>query len=368
MHIIGRPGMWHGCMGNQSENGVEPFSRGTARPVRRGTSPARLCCFSAYFTLLAAIVMANQAGPEQWWPFALNLYLPQGIWIVPGALMALNDVKRRPLSALCAAGAILFVAGPLMGFCWSHSHPLKSSLSARVRVMTYNIKWGRRDISVIAGQIEQSHPDLILMQDANGGQELTAALRFILSGWHWIADGQYVVASRWPITDLGERSLDFPGGHFTYLRCRTKLAGRTITLYDVHLFTPRGGLQALRSDWRDGIPRFQSNVAGRLHQAALVAAGSKSEAGPLIVAGDLNSPVQSLSCRILARSGLTDAFSASGRGYGYTYGGFPTKNSAFLRIDHIYTSRQWIPLQCWTGASEGSEHRPVIADLGLLGS
>jgi vancomycin resistance protein VanJ len=317
---------------------------------------------AVYVALLCAITAANAAGPDRWWPAALNLYLPQWIWLLPAVVLCAAAIRGDRVMAVAAAVSLGWVAGPLMGFCWPIPMTRPTAIAPGVRIMTYNVKWGRRDPEAIVDQIREANPDIILMQDADGRAGFTRALDSTIAGWHWTANGQYITASRSPLTDISVRSIEFPGGHFSYLRCMTMLSGRIVTVYNVHLFTPREGLTALRSNSGQAIAVFEGNVTDRLYQAGIVAENAAAETGPLIVAGDLNAPVQSLVCRSLARAGLADAFSAAGRGYGYTYGGFPTSESAFIRIDHIYLSRDWTSKACWAGSSEGSEHCPVICD------
>jgi endonuclease/exonuclease/phosphatase family metal-dependent hydrolase len=69
--------------------------------------------------------------------------------------------------------------------------------------------------------------------------------------------------------------------------------------------------------------------------------------------------------RALLRTGLRDAFSVAGLGYGYTYGHLLPPHASFLRIDHILVSPQIAVLDCAVGRRGISPHRSVIADLAL---
>jgi endonuclease/exonuclease/phosphatase (EEP) superfamily protein YafD len=87
---------------------------------------------------------------------------------------------------------------------------------------------------------------------------------------------------------------------------------------------------------------------------------------PVVVAGDLNAPEDSLVVRRVLETGLRDAFSSAGVGYGYTYGHYTLGlGISFLRIDHILVSAEIGVIDCYTGGKEASPHRPVIADLFL---
>jgi vancomycin resistance protein VanJ len=76
------------------------------------------------------------------------------------------------------------------------------------------------------------------------------------------------------------------------------------------------------------------------------------------VMGDFNTPPES---RIFPQvwGGYTDAFSAAGWGWGYTFIGARTT----VRIDHILAGRGWRVTDCRVGPNVGSPHRPVIAGL-----
>jgi endonuclease/exonuclease/phosphatase (EEP) superfamily protein YafD len=83
----------------------------------------------------------------------------------------------------------------------------------------------------------------------------------------------------------------------------------------------------------------------------------------VIVAGDLNADDRSPVVRRLLATGLRDAFSSAAIGYGYTLGHALRPGFSFLRIDHVLVSRDIGVRDCEPGGRDGSEHRPVLADL-----
>ena len=119
------------------------------------------------------------------------------------------------------------------------------------------------------------------------------------------------------------------------------------------------------------IQQLENNVEARFTQAQALSEYLRQEIGPVIVAGDLNSPDDSRVCATLRSAGLHDAFAQGGKGYGYTYGHFllqhrlPAFDFSWMRIDHIMMSSQFQSRRCWTGTGKASDHRPVIADLVL---
>jgi endonuclease/exonuclease/phosphatase (EEP) superfamily protein YafD len=284
----------------------------------------------AYVLLLAFISISNAIGPETWWFGSANLYLPQWVWALPGLPLLLITLVCGWRLAWLPLFCLAYVAGPLMGYCW---HPGKPPTTAgvRLRVMTYNIKWYERDKEVLTHQFVAYHPDLIQIQD--GSNAMNGSLRDLLDGWNVRTDGQYLVASRFPLTDLDSIDISYPGGHHHATRATLTVDGVPITVIDAHLLSPREGLEGVRHRQVDSMTE---NASARLAEANALARHLHEISGPVIVTGDLNSPVQGLTCRVLFDVGYKDAFSTAGN-----------------------------VLDCTVGDARGSDHSPVIADLLL---
>ena len=244
--------------------------------------------------------------------------------------------------------------------------------------MTCNIKYGRRDGSALISDFVQYAPDVVLFQDAD--RVLNGPFATHIRGWHVRHSGQFVIASRWPLRDVDGPMASLPKDQNYLLRTVLQFGNTPITLYSVHLLTPREGLNAMRvarkqpDRFPEAVQDLEGNVEQRFIQARSVAACVRQEAGAMILAGDLNSPDGSLACGSLREAGLHDAFAEGGRGYGYTYGHFLLRNRipwlpgvSWMRIDHIMLSRGVRTLRCWTGTGKASDHRPVFADL-LVGA
>jgi vancomycin resistance protein VanJ len=332
-------------------------------------------CLCAYVSIIIALTLLNRLGPDRWWFSALNLYLPQVFWLIPGAVLSVICLvmARRWIWApiLCIA----WIAGPIMGFCWSKHGSHQASDGTVIRIMTWNVKYGKHGTLGFAHDIDINRPDIILLQDATG--LLDGPLGDYFKKWDTYANGQFVVASRFPLSGVEVRSISLPWEKQTCLRSRVRIGSTTITLYNVHLESPRQGLNAITSARKElwylpnAIQQLESNVFTRFMQARILREFILREKGPVIVAGDLNSPDTSLVCASLRDAGLHDAFAEGGRGYGYTYGHFllqrrlPRMRASWMRIDHIMMSSQLETQRSWTGTGEASDHRPVIADLIL---
>ena len=327
-----------------------------------------------YGAALAVLTGLNQVGAERWWFGALNLYLPQVLWAVPAlALLAAAPLAGRRW-VWAPALYLVWVLGPVMGFHWSAWKAPGPEAGPQIRALTCNAKFGDHDTGALLKDIERYRPQVVLLQDADGLMESPFARFF--RDWNVRSFGQYVIASRLPLSKAEVHWYPSAAGKTAFLRCQARLGDTPVTLYVVHFQTPRESLNAFRSVTGDGqfpdaIQELRRNAAIRLEQARTVRDMVAPEPGPVILAGDLNSPEPSLVCLTLKQAGLQDAFSAAGRGYGYTYGQFllahriPWLHHSWMRLDHIMASSGLRVWRCWVGTGEASDHRPVIADLTL---
>lgn len=325
----------------------------------------------AYGAFLALLTALNGFGADRWGFGAFNLYLPQALWLAPILLLTVLSFRWAKRWLWILVLFAIWVGGPIMGFCWSLPSRREP---ATLRVLTCNIKYGRRDPSALLQDIDRYAPDIVFFQDAGGA--LNGPLGALFRGWHVRSSGQFIIASRLPFapSEAGLAALPMEQG---YLLRTVLQSGRTrIALYSVHLLTPRSGLNAVRAARKrpgqipEAVQDLQDNVDQRLLQARAVAECIRQEPGAVILAGDLNSPDGSMACRTLREARLHDAFAEGGRGYGYTYGHYLLRGRlpwlpsvSWMRIDHIMLSPGLRALRCWTGNGEASEHRPVIADL-----
>jgi vancomycin resistance protein VanJ len=319
------------------------------------------------FVLVAVSLLvtgAQQLGSDGPAWLELSRYLPFPITLAPALVALLLSLRlgRRWIAA-SVAPVLLFVT-VAMGFVWHRAGPVDGAL----RVMTYNTKADlllerTGGIAALEREIVGHRPDIVVMQDANGirhwsGYDPKGPLFGLV---HVFAQGQYVVASRWPLRDCAIAQIAAGAEPLTYARCTVDVGGAVFTLLTAHFESPRMGLNAARREGFDGIDSWRRNHEARLVQARALA--REVEPGPLILAGDLNAPDASAVVRSLLSLGLRDAFASAGRGYGYTYGHTLRPAFSFLRIDHILVSAEFDVRDCFVGGDEGSDHRPVIADI-----
>jgi vancomycin resistance protein VanJ len=336
----------------------------------------QLCLAGVYGMILVAITVLNWMSADRFWLGALNLYLPQAMWAVPGIILTIFIFKAGRFWTWLPLLCVFWVLGPIMGYCW-HLHAAKPAPgSLPVRVMTWNIKYGSYDIAPLMDEIARYAPDVVFFQDAV--DSMSGPLGEYFKKWQVRSFGQFVIASRYPLSEAEVHELPASGEKKeNFLRCQMRIGPAVVSLYNVHLKTPRRSLNAFRTarrqpwDLPEAIQTFDNNVRLRLVQAISVLGYLSGETGPVIVAGDLNAPDASLVCATLRDAGLHDAFAERGRGYGFTYGHFlfkhrlPWLRISWMRIDHIMVSSGFLTRRCFTGTGKASDHRPVIADLVL---
>lgn len=320
----------------------------------------------AAVALSAAYTLHDQGT---WW-LELARYVPYPVYLIPalgsvGASIVLGRAWR--VAALLALG---LVATVIMGLAWGHP----DAGTRRLRVMTYNVKAYLADerpdgYGRIAWEVLQQDPDLLVLQDAqhliDSKGTMPDAVRRMLGDRTVHVYGQYIVASRYTMRDCKPGNIDYRGRTHTYLRCTVVVSGTELDLIGVHFFSPREGLNATRHGGLARLDEWRQNFDDRMTQARTLAEVVAASRRPVIVAGDLNAAEGSPVVGALLDAGLRDAFSSAGRGYGYTQGHALRPGISFLRIDHILVSPTLGVLDCFSGGKEGSEHRPVIADVLL---
>lgn len=328
-----------------------------------------LLLWGIYTLVLVGLLSANMLGPERFGLTTINLYLPQVFWAVPAlCLIPLALVVRGKRLWLIALPLLplLLVVGPLMGLRGYPSPSQPKADGPTLRVMTYNIQGGKA-LEPAIQEMLRSWADVILLQEVRPEDE--ARLRNMLLDWHLEINGEFVVATRLPLSPLERVELprlqEDKWKTPAYVRTTVRFQNHDLAVYNTHLSTPRNAFAALRGRDSSAMPLMTMNTHDRLAQGRALAQALTQEKLPLILGGDFNAPETSLVCQPLAQADFRNAFSEAGKGYGYTKGHEFRFRTSFVRIDHLYVSKQWAVLSCAPGSKEGSDHRPMIAELAL---
>jgi endonuclease/exonuclease/phosphatase (EEP) superfamily protein YafD len=331
------------------------------RPPATGHRPSHLQRLGLLAAGLVAIEPALQLTPlADWAPLRLALAVEIWLFVIPALVLAAGLVRRRwPGVALGGLGLLIFAI--LYG---RHFWPRQPGQAAQtLRVMTWNLRYDETDARAIAAAIQRQQPDVVAVQelgaalDAPLAELLLAAYphqaRYPDPGHHGFA-----VYSRFPLRSSP------PTLGMDDCRCQVaalSLGGGEETLINAHPHTAR------RVAWL-GLPVGIDTVSQDGSFRALDALIGQT-AGPLILAGDLNTSERQPNYRLLRRS-LGDAFLEQGWGLGLTYPSEPKLGplpwGALLRLDYIMPSAEWRTLRAWSGAVAGvSDHGYVVADVEL---
>jgi endonuclease/exonuclease/phosphatase (EEP) superfamily protein YafD len=230
-----------------------------------------------------------------------------------------------------------------------HAQPERSSL----RFLAANLNFRNRDYRGALALIEAEQPDVVALM------EVDAAWIGALGDLHdryphsfaWPEEGAYGIAlfSRYPVREL-DGSPYREGGVQTAARVGIDVNEKEVILTLAHMKAPTSpGHAALRNRQIAAIAEMIGRDSGREH----------------ILIGDLNTTPWSPQYRPLEETaGLRNA--ARGRGYSPTWpAGFGLMG---IPIDHVLTSGGIEVLQFRRGASFGSDHLPIVADLAVTGS
>jgi vancomycin resistance protein VanJ len=304
----------------------------------------------AYAVILACLCFgADQSGLP-----TLFLFGPRWIAVVPLiVLLALAVFCRSWLLTGTTVVLGVVVSGPVTGGRANLGRLFETEEPAlqKLRVVSWNMG-GAQGKTVMRRLIDEMNPSILVCEEASW----TAA--DVPSDWKVMGRGGYRVATRLPIRADGFLDLapiGAPGGAERYV---LETPDGEVQLVNVHLPTPRPGIEATIASRGCELAELRRIIEVRA-EASRVARRWVDERGRnRIVAGDFNMPVES---RIYRRtwSDLGNAFNDAGFGWG------TTKQTSWFgtRIDHVLYSAPWRCRKAWAGPAMGSDHRPLIADL-----
>jgi vancomycin resistance protein VanJ len=359
---------------SSSSRSDPPLQSVAARPPRRSSRRLRLPEIEApawlqkwlpwaargYAVFTAFIAAFIWTQGDNLWPATVILYGPRWLLLLPILPLAVAALLFRPRLLVPLAAGLLITLGPVMGFRTGWRTWFGDRLPRALRVISFNLQGEANPmLSQLPGILQQYEADVMVFQEC---PERMAHAGLWPAGWkaHFTQDG-FCLASRFPVveTKVLERfeTIDQSGtGNAAIFRLRT---GRGIVDFvALHLETPRQGLAPLRREGSSA--RLSANIQIRAAGARRISHWIRRETRNPVIAGDLNLPVES---RIYQTyfGHCANAFSVTGRGFGWTR---VLKNRFSVRIDHILACGAWQPISSEVGPDLGSDHLPLIADLG----
>jgi len=323
-----------------------------------------LCCWSTLASIVTIWGFLTFAG-DVLWPATFLLFSPRWLIALPVVLVIpfAICINRRLLLPLIAS--LLIVLGPVLGFTFSVYKQSTPSILP-LRVITCNLQNGHFSHVAFNALIKDTHPEIVALQ------ELPSNIRIkSLEGWHHVFEGDLHIFSRYPLEGGDFRKAFVPLHEWPRscsLFCTVKTVSGDLTFCTVHLPSPRYGLQSIL-DKSTVINLKRKNLLideteYRRQKSLEISTFVATFPSPKVIAGDFNMPVESSIYRKYW-SGFQNAFSQCGTGYGWTERAVVSGIPIGIRIDHILTGKSMKPLSCETGPDVGSDHLPIIAEIGL---
>lgn len=272
--------------------------------------------------------------------------------LVAGRRWPAAGVGAAVLAGCAAVHAPLFrrTAASAAG---SGSKAAGTGVGATLTVMTGNLLHGRADMTALAGTAVRHDVDVLCVQEVHEGalhalgKRVSDRLphRLLRPGFRGAGTAIY---SRYPLTN-GER----PDGYgfppvLADVQVPTAGGSRSVTVMSFHSKAPVGNGGARL--WADDLARL-----GRL---------LATHPGPLIVAGDFNATHDHRQFRDLLTGGYHDAAADAGAGFLFTFPALRFR-VPIAGLDHLVVSRDLVGLDVHTARQPGTDHKAVIARVGL---
>jgi endonuclease/exonuclease/phosphatase (EEP) superfamily protein YafD len=330
-------------------------------PGWRARAPRLVTGLTAlYAGTVLGLCLLLYLGGDRWWLATLLLYVPRWPWALPLAVLvpAASVLRRRLLWV--DAPVLTLLLFPWMGLCVPRpAFPREGPRGRAIRVLTCNVHRHQLNAAALGTLVAMTDPDIVTLQ---GWSSRDKPVVFAYGRWHVRQEGQLCLASHYPIRSA--ELLDDPD----FTGEPDSAAGRfeieapegSIHVVSLHLASPRDGLEEVGRSWGREPEALEANSALRRRQSRKVRRWLADWEGPVLIAGDFNTPTESTVYREWW-SPYTNAFCSAGWGFGATF--FTARNR--VRIDHILAGPGWRCRRCWVGPPVGSPHRPVLADLYL---
>lgn len=326
--------------------------------LARGIRSLAILLINLYVLGAIGLELAWRLGGDEPWPLALLMLFSQW-WLLPAFVLApatfLAGWRRSALGLALVALLFLGVYGqPFLG-----APEAPPDRPRRLTVATMNVGAYRVEAPDIEVAVRSTDADLVVMQEIVDSN--VPALREALATDYpyQIYRGGKGVLSRWP---LGEPRLfetaRSPGR--PHLELALQLGERSLVLLAPHPYPPTD----VPLVYGDGSYHPHPNSRA---DAAELAARAAATGLPTLLVGDLNLPMRSPAYRAIRSAGLRDAFQAAGDGFGATWPAgierFGLRIPPLVRIDYVWHTAEFTPLEAHTGAAYGSDHLPVVVTL-----
>lgn len=310
------------------------------------------------FVMAAAPVLVwilMRVPGEDWWVGAAFVYAPKLQWIavsVVGFVLALivRNVRLAALNVAAVAFAVFVVAG----FQVNVPRPIPEDRPV-IRVATWNVYGWTEERELVQERIMSWDCDIVCLQES-----ARPVFGDLLPGYDstWVADLRIYVRGRILSTEAPRDPISHKR---RMMVCEVETEdGARLTVVTLHI---------PRAEEREGVPREAAPLIEYIRDGVdlrdrmfVRLLGLLPDSGPVIVAGDMNTPPASQFYRQTAER-LTDSFAAVGRGFGYTF--VWRRKVPMLRIDYVWAGGGIDPLRIYLKDPKPSDHRPIVTELAL---
>lgn len=298
-----------------------------------------------------------ERNAERHWLLALITYVPQHWLLVPWLLLVYGATRKHNRQALAvhsiSLGVIAFVfLGVNVPFRRLVAPP--TAQGTRLRVVSYNVKLSKKSTSAVAKAIENLNADVVCAQEVPWLPSENAAVAPLLRAlpdWHAQHDGELLTLSRTPILSSKVHRMGKSGA----VSCQEtviNVRGNRIHFFNTHIVYPGSPSRDIGAQIERSMPMRAAQTRGVIRAAQI--------SSPSIIMGDFNTPPRG---QIYAafRTHWRDTFRDAGWGSGNSFPvGLP-----LIRIDYVWTSRDFQAQRCFVANENASDHYPLVADLVL---
>ena len=304
---------------------------------------------------------------DRFWPvvalsYVAPLVVPLAVIPLPLAFLRVR-VRSVVLELICAVGAVLLIREVYV----SGAPPTAPAGAPQITALTYNLGEGKASSEELFPYLREANADLVGLVEVTA--ETAAALPQLTDLYPYqeakgLGIPGLALLSRFPISNVTWHEYN-PGR--PDLQATIDVNGVPVTVFVAHPPPPALTLTGIT-------PR-----PGTANEIDQLVASFNAIDGPLLVLGDFNVTMLHETYRRIEDTGLQDAFAEAGHGFGFTAVvrlARPSKPAwlierirlpAFMRIDYIWASPEWVVTDAWVGDDAGSDHLPVIAKLALSG-
>ena len=293
---------------------------------------------------VARVTAADRVRRTETAAVPLLSFTPQVAAAAPWVAVGLRLAGRRGPAgtAAVAAAALGLVVRPR-----AVPRPQPGASGRMLRVLTFNMYFGRADAEVVVARVRQVGADVLFLQELTAD----AVTRLKQAGLEDLMPNSLVdlrggsrgsgIYSRFPLAEgpsvapvhMAQPTalLELPGGDAVELVC-------------VHPVTPQLG--------RGGAARWRAELSVLPPPSEL----------PRVLAGDFNATLDHAAFRDVLRLGYADAAQQAGNALTRTWG---PRSGGVLTLDHVLVDRSCAVLACSVHLIPGSDHRAVYAEIQL---